>query len=291
MKWRKNTLWRRHFPYQMIPVPDLRPVARAYGPKRGVAILVVAVAVSFGAHAASAAYWYLNKEAWRNGSHWKKEYHVKVIHQRPKRPKLVPPAPKPEAPKPKALNKIVRKPRALPKKRARPQPKPKQPPKEVFGMDKKSFTDNKSAAIAQRVGNTQLKPQETDYTPPRQVPELADTQPAPPPRPQPRPRPRPRLRPATYNLSEVSKRPKVIKWVRPRYTDAAQDEEVEGVVKVEVILDRTGKPIRARIVKGLGYGLDGSVKRAVMQSRFSPCKRHGVPVKCRLVIPNRFKLE
>lgn len=79
--------------------------------------------------------------------------------------------------------------------------------------------------------------------------------------------------------------------MRPQYTDAAQDEEVEGVVKVEVILDRTGKPIRARIVKGLGYGLDGAVKRAVMKSRFSPCKRRGMPVKCRLVIPNRFKLE
>lgn len=287
MKWRMNTLWRRHCPYQMVPVPDLRPMARRYVPRRGIAIIVAAVAMSFGAHAASAAYWYLNKEAWKNGSHWKKDYHVKVTQQRQTEPKLVPPAPKLEAPKPKALRKMVRKPRALPKKRARPQPE--QPPKEVFGMDKTSFTDNKSAAIAQRVGNSQTKSQEIGYTPPQQVPELADPQPAPPPRLRPRPRPRPR--PATYNLSEVSKRPRVIKWVRPQYTDAAQDEEVEGVVKVEVILDRTGKPIRARIVKGLGYGLDGSVKRAVMKSRFSPCKRRGMPVKCRLVIPNRFKLE
>jgi protein TonB len=265
----------------MVPVPDLRPAARQHVPKRGIAIIVAAVAMSFGAHAASAAYWYLNKEAWRSGSHWKKDYRVKVINQRPKKPKLVPPAPKLEAPKPKALRKMVRKPRALPSAR----PQPEQPPKEVFGMDKESFTDNKSAAIAQRAGNTQMKSQEADYTPPRQVPDLADTQPAPP------PRPRPRLQPSTFNLSEVSERPRVLTWVRPQYTDAAQDEEVEGVVKVEVILDRTGKPVRARIVKGLGYGLDGAVKHAVMKSRFSPCKRRGMPVKCRLVIPNRFKLE
>jgi len=289
MKWRNNTQWRRHHPYTMVPVPDLRSVARQRGPKRGVAIVVLAVAISFGAHAASAAYWYLNKEAWQNPSHWKKDYHVKVIHPRPKKPSLVPPAPKVQAPKPKALPKKVRKPRALPKKRAKAEPKPQQPPKEVFGMDKKSFTDSRSAAIAQRVGNTQMKSAEADYTPPRRVPRLAEASPAPPPRLQPRPRPRPR--PSTYSLSQVSKRPKVVRWVRPKYTDAAQDEEVEGVVKVEVILDRTGKPVRARIVKGLGYGLDGAVRRAVMQSRFTPCRRHGAPVKCRLVIPNRFKLE
>jgi hypothetical protein len=233
MKWRKNTLWRRHCPYQTMPIPDLRPVARQQGPKRGVAILAAAVALSFGAHAASGAYWYLNKEAWRNGAHWRKDYHVKVVHQRPKKVRPAPPAFRPEVPRPKPSPKLVRRPRALPKKRARPQPKLEQPPKEVFGMDKKSFTDNRHAAIAQRVGNTQLKTQETDYTPPRQVSALSNAQPAPPERPLPRPRLRPR--PATYNLSEVSERPRVTKWVRPRYTDAAHDEEVEGVVKVEVV--------------------------------------------------------
>ncbi len=290
MKWHKNTHWRRRKPYVHVPlVAPLRPPETPHRPGAGLVVVVIAALLSLGGHGASAAYWWLNKEEWKRRSDWRKSYNVQVTRQRPRKPRPMPVKPKVEPPRPRPRPKLVKKHRALPRKRT-PRPRPKTPPRETFGMDKKSFTDNKNAAVAQRVGNTQMKSQEKDYTPPAKVTELPEADPAPPP-PRKRPRPRPLPRPSTYNLPDVTTRPRVVKWVQAKYTDQALDEGVEGIVKAEVVLNRNGNPVRVRIVKSLGYGLDERVKQAVLASRFTPCKVRGEPVSCRLVIPNRFRLN
>ncbi len=201
------------------------------------------------------------------------------------------PRPRPEAPRP-----------VQPRPMARPRPlvhthhvvhhRPRTnapPPREVFGVTRHSLAKADGAGVAVRVGNTLMKEQEKKYTPPTKVQDLPEEpRVAPPPPPPPRPRPRPM--PRTYDLNRVTTKPRFIKRVAPRYSDAAQDEEIEGVVKVEVVLDRNGRVMKVRVIKSLGYGLDQAVVRAVKASRFSPARMGSRPVRCRLIIPYRFHL-
>src|SRR5262249_30279750 len=41
-----------------------------------------------------------------------------------------------------------------------------------------------------------------------------------------------------------------------KYTKEAQEAEIEGVVRVQVTIDETGKVVAAKVLSGLGYGLD-----------------------------------
>ena len=50
--------------------------------------------------------------------------------------------------------------------------------------------------------------------------------------------------------------PKVIKKVRPKYTAEGLDEGIEGQVIILVKLNKKGKVIFSKVIKGLGYGLD-----------------------------------
>ena len=84
-------------------------------------------------------------------------------------------------------------------------------------------------------------------------------------------------------------RPKRKIPVAPKYTMQARQAEIEGVVRVEVTVDETGKVIAARVVSGLGYGLDESALAAAKASVFDPASRCGKPIVGTIVLPFRFE--
>ncbi len=84
-------------------------------------------------------------------------------------------------------------------------------------------------------------------------------------------------------------RPKRKVPVPPKYTMQARQAEIEGIVRVEVTVDETGRVISARVVSGLGYGLDESAITAAKASVFEPASRCGKPIVGTIVLPFRFE--
>jgi protein TonB len=70
----------------------------------------------------------------------------------------------------------------------------------------------------------------------------------------------------------------------------ARQADIEGVVRIEVTVDESGRVIAARVLSGLGYGLDESALIAAKASSFEPATKCGKPVVGTVVIPFRFEM-
>ncbi len=77
-------------------------------------------------------------------------------------------------------------------------------------------------------------------------------------------------------VKKRKKRAKIVKKaipkkiVRPKYTNLAKDEEIEGKIILKITIDKNGKVIKVKVLKGLGYGLDEEAVRAVKRFKFIP---------------------
>ena len=78
--------------------------------------------------------------------------------------------------------------------------------------------------------------------------------------------------------------------VRPDYTQAARDARVEGRVRVELMIDENGTVTSARVLNGLGYGLDEAAIEAVKKMRFRPGTLCSKPVATPFIMAVRFLL-
>lgn len=85
-------------------------------------------------------------------------------------------------------------------------------------------------------------------------------------------------------------KPKPIRMPQPAYTEAARAANIEGRVRVEVSVDAEGKVTGARLLSGLGHGLDEAALASAKQASFSPATRCGKPVSTTFVIAMRFSL-
>jgi periplasmic protein TonB len=79
-------------------------------------------------------------------------------------------------------------------------------------------------------------------------------------------------------------------FVKPTYTDDARAAGIEGRVRVEISIDETGKVVSAKIVSGLGHGLDESAMEAAKRMNFSAATKCGTAVKSTFVLSMRFVL-
>jgi len=75
------------------------------------------------------------------------------------------------------------------------------------------------------------------------------------------------------------------------YSDEARRLGIEGIVRVEAHVDVEGNVDRARIMKGLGFGLDQNALLAVRHWRFSPGTREGRPTEMTAPIDVEFNLR
>jgi protein TonB len=99
------------------------------------------------------------------------------------------------------------------------------------------------------------------------------------------------LAPATAQACiEPDVSPKHVSQVLPKMTREAQQAEIEGVVLVEVTIDPSGSVVDARVVHGLGYGLDEAALRAAKAWTFQPAMRCGRAIVGHKRIPFRFTL-
>ncbi|HLS58114.1 MAG TPA: energy transducer TonB [Paracoccaceae bacterium] len=85
--------------------------------------------------------------------------------------------------------------------------------------------------------------------------------------------------------------PRLLREVRPDYTDAARRRGIEGEVLMEIVVRRDGSVGDVRIIRGLGHGLDERAVTAVRQWRFEPATRHGVPVDVLVEVTMEFRIR
>ncbi|HEX7356315.1 MAG TPA: energy transducer TonB [Ignavibacteriaceae bacterium] len=76
-----------------------------------------------------------------------------------------------------------------------------------------------------------------------------------------------------------------------KYPDEAKRNGVEGKVFIQAFIDETGNVVEAKVIKDAGYGLDEAALEAVKQTKFTPGKQKGKPVKVQVSIPIVFKLQ
>lgn len=90
--------------------------------------------------------------------------------------------------------------------------------------------------------------------------------------------------------SDAEVKAKAVSMPHPAYTDAARTAGIEGKVRVELSVDETGAVTGAKVLEGLGSGLDEAALDAVRGARFSPATRCGEPVASTFTVSIRFTL-
>jgi protein TonB len=76
-----------------------------------------------------------------------------------------------------------------------------------------------------------------------------------------------------------------------KYPEIARRAGVEGTVYILAFLNEEGIVVKTEIAKGLGGGCDEEAEKAVKETKFTPGKQRGKPVKVRVMIPVKFQLQ
>jgi protein TonB len=93
-----------------------------------------------------------------------------------------------------------------------------------------------------------------------------------------------------FSVGSVTVRPQILGRPTPGYTDEARRNQIEGSVKVSVLLKADGAVSDIRVARGLGYGLDEKAIEAASQLRFVPAQKDGRAVSVRLFLEFKFSL-
>jgi TonB family protein len=76
----------------------------------------------------------------------------------------------------------------------------------------------------------------------------------------------------------------------PEYSEEARAARLQGTVVVQVVIGTDGLAHDARILRGLGLGLDEDAIEAISQWQFKPGTKDGQPVKVAATIEVNYRL-
>jgi TonB family protein len=83
---------------------------------------------------------------------------------------------------------------------------------------------------------------------------------------------------------------RILEKPKPSYTAEARAQRIEGEVLLQVVFTASGKVRVIRVVRGLGYGLDGSAQEAAQRIKFAPALADGQPVDSSAIVHIDFEL-
>lgn len=75
------------------------------------------------------------------------------------------------------------------------------------------------------------------------------------------------------------------------YPNLAKRAGIQGTVVIYAFVDKQGNVAKVEIAKDIGAGCGEAAAKAVMMVKFKPGKQRTKPVKCRVAVPVRFKLN
>lgn len=89
---------------------------------------------------------------------------------------------------------------------------------------------------------------------------------------------------------EAEVKPKKLSGPQPAYTEEANLARIEGKVRVEIVIAADGSVESARVVEGIGHGLDEAAVASLRETKFSPATRCGKAVATTITVGVRFTL-
>jgi protein TonB len=95
---------------------------------------------------------------------------------------------------------------------------------------------------------------------------------------------------ATFETNQVSAPARLLARANVVYPPEARAQEIETDVRVEIVVDETGRVVAAHSLSNAGYGLDDAALRSIRQYRFSPATKDGRPVRIRMRWTVQFRL-
>jgi protein TonB len=253
-------------------------------PEKATRLLIFAVGALVAVGLQGGALWAANE--YRAPPREKSELVTFELVKVPPKPKVAePPPPPPTAPPPPPPPKPKAPPTPKPKTPEPPPtpinepPKPVEPPKTPVPIQTGLSLDSTvqtGAGPAFQVGNTQMgEVGRVARTPVTQTPPPAVPAERGPPGP-----------PVVVGAKLVGK-----PTPGDVYTAEAKSAEIEGDVILVVTVDEKGVVVTARVVKGLGYGLDERAVQLAMKHRYAPRTVDGVPQRSQERLAISFRLE
>lgn len=91
-------------------------------------------------------------------------------------------------------------------------------------------------------------------------------------------------------LPALKPRPVILSQVKPKYSETARQNYIQGKVTLSAEFRSDGKISKLRLLKSLGFGLDEAALWAALQIRFKPATIEGEPVSTRAKIEFTFNL-
>jgi TonB family protein len=155
--------------------------------------------------------------------------------------------------------------------KARPDPPPAQPEvRKVFGSTRDSLKASDNApGVEVKAGNT------VATVPDNEV--LRDDD--------------PNRVPIPVEEYLISSPPQLLESFKPQYPREARDRNIEGAVRVEILIDRQGAVRDAKVIQGLGYGTEEAALEAARRLRFKPAEASGQAVAVKIQFVINFELE
>ncbi|HSB60772.1 MAG TPA: TonB family protein [Vicinamibacteria bacterium] len=93
----------------------------------------------------------------------------------------------------------------------------------------------------------------------------------------------------TGPVMDYDQPPRLIKQSRPLYPQEAFIKKIEGTVVLEILIDATGRVIRARVIQSVPL-LDAAAVKSVSDWVFTPATKHGRPVATLAHVPVSFRI-
>jgi len=85
--------------------------------------------------------------------------------------------------------------------------------------------------------------------------------------------------------------PQLSEVANPNYTAEAKRKKIEGAATLSIVVDKNGDVVDAKVVKGLGYGLDENAVQAVKEWKYKPAEKDGVAVAVKMEVEVDFYLR
>lgn len=93
-------------------------------------------------------------------------------------------------------------------------------------------------------------------------------------------------------MDVLSVRPRFRDFTSPVYPESAKSAGIEGGVICQAVIDEHGRVTESLLLKTSGHAeLDSAAMRALRRSTFHPGEVDGEPVRTRVTVPYRFKLQ
>jgi periplasmic protein TonB len=85
--------------------------------------------------------------------------------------------------------------------------------------------------------------------------------------------------------------PVLVHSAEPEFTEGARQQNYQGTVSIQLIVDAQGYPQDVHVIRHLGMGLDEKAVEAVRQYRFRPAVYQGHPVAVQMIVEVDFRLH